>query len=150
MVLVLALAALAIYGIVFFMKRLARPKEPLDPHLKVLARVSLGSDSFAAVVSVGAKAWLVGGGSGGVNLISEIDDTESLETMLLDDARRGAETGVRNFVDFRSILRRLGGGYRDAGASRGKPGSPSEKGSLAEGGSLSEKLRKQRERLKGL
>jgi len=130
MVLVLALAALAIYGVVFFIKRLARPQESRDPHLKVLARVPLGNDSFAAVVSVGPKAWLVGGGSGGVNLISEIDDPESLETMLIDDARRTAESGARRFMDFRSLI------------SKGKNDAP--------GSSHAENLRKQRERLKGL
>ena len=144
MVLVLALAALAIYGIVFFIKRLARPRERRDPYLKVLARVPLGSDSFAAVVSVGAKAWLVGGGSGGVNLISEIDDPESLETMLLDDAQRAAGGGA-GFIDFRSLIKKLGGGSReDSGGARSDTGSPAEKGSLVEN------LRKQRERLKGL
>ena len=106
MVLVLALAALAIYGVVFFLKRLARPKQSRDPHLKVLARIPLSNDTFAAVLSVGSKAWLVGGSSGGVNLISEIDETESLETMLLDDARRSAEEGTRTFIDFRSLLRK--------------------------------------------
>ena len=137
MVLVLALASLAIYGVVFFIKRLARPQEIRDPHLKVLARVSLGSDSYAAVISVGPKAWLVGGGSGGVNLISEIDDTESLETMLLDDARKSAETGSGSFIDFRALLGRLRGASREAKGE--DPGS-----------THAEALRKQRERLKGL
>jgi flagellar protein FliO/FliZ len=109
MVLVLGLAALAIYGVVFFMKRLAKPQESRDPHLKLLARVPLSSDSFAAVVSVGPKAWLVGGGSGGLNLISEIDDTETLETLLLDDARRNAETEMKGFLDFNSLLQRFRG-----------------------------------------
>jgi len=137
MVLVLALAALAIYGVVFFIKRLAKPQEIKDPHLRVLARVSLGNDSFAAVVSLGAKAWLVGGGSGGVNLISDIDDTESLETMLLDDARRSAQTGP-GFIDFRALLKRLGGASREV-KNENDPDS-----------SRVEALRKQRERLKGL
>jgi flagellar protein FliO/FliZ len=138
MVLVLALAALAIYGVVFFVRRISRPRENPDPHLKVLARVPLASDSFAAVISLGAKAWLVGGGSGGVNLISEVDDVESLETMLLEDARRNAEP--RRFLDFRSLLR------------FGRDGKkfPSQDSSLAESGSLAESLRQQRERLKGL
>ena len=147
MILVLALAALAIYGIVFFIKRFARPRERRDPYLKVLARVPLGSDSFAAVVSVGAKAWLVGGGSGGVNLISEIDDPESLETMLLDDARRAAEGGT-GFIDFRSLIRRLGGA--SGGHTENPRAAQGETGSLSESGSLTEKLRRKRERLKGL
>jgi flagellar protein FliO/FliZ len=137
MVLVLAVAALAIYGVVFFIKRLARPQENRDPNLKVLARVSLGSDSYAAVVSLGAKAWLVGGGSGGVSLISEISDTDSLETLLIEDARRTAGTGAGGFIDFRSLISRL------AGSSRGKPPE-------SPGASHAENLRRQRERLKGL
>ena len=155
MVLVLALAALAIYGVVFFIKRITKPRESRDPHLKVLARVPLSSDSYAAVLSIGPKAWLVGGGSGGVNMISEIDDAETLETMLLDDARRSAETGARGFFDFRSLFRRLGGRSKDPQAGhfggevsgRFETDSPD---SLAESGSLTESLRKQRERLRGL
>jgi len=140
MVLVLALAALAIYGVVFFIKRITRPQESRDPHLKILAKVSLSNDSYAAVISVGAKAWLVGGASGGVNLISEIDEPEALETMLLDDARKTAETAGRRFPDFRSLLSRLGRSSRDGNA--GSPGNADS--------THAENLRKQRERLKGL
>ena len=135
MVLVLALAALAIYGVVFFIKRLARPKEIQDPHLKILARIPLGADSFAAVLSLGAKAWLVGGGSGGINLISEIDDTESLETLLLEDAKKNAETG-KKFLDFRALL--------------GRFSAPQDISRESPGITQAEALRKQRERLKGL
>jgi flagellar protein FliO/FliZ len=134
MVLVLALAALAIYGVVFFIKRMSRSPELRDPNLKVLARVPLGGGgAFAAVVSVGSKAWLVGGGDGGVSLIAEIDEAEALETMLLDEARKTAESGNARFPDFRSLLRRLSGGGRD-----NRPENHAES------------LRKQRDRLKGL
>jgi flagellar protein FliO/FliZ len=132
MVLALALAALAIYGVVFFIKRLARPPEARDPHLKVLASAPLGNGTFAAVVSIGSKAWLVGGGEGGVSLIAEIDEQEALESMLVDDAAK-AEVRPGRFPDFRSLLRKLGG--------------------AGQGGQLNshaETLRKQRERLKGL
>jgi flagellar protein FliO/FliZ len=132
MVLVLALAALAIYGVVFFIKRMSRSPEARDPNLKVLARAPLGGGAFAAVVSVGSRAWLVGGGDGGVSLIAEIDEAEALETMLLDDARKTAQAGNARFPDFRSLLRRLGGGAEN------RPGNPAES------------LRKQRDRLKGL
>jgi flagellar protein FliO/FliZ len=133
MVLVLALAALAIYGVVFLIKRLARPQESRDPNLKILARVQLGTDSFAAVLSVGAKVWLVGGGSGGGSLISEIDDAESIETLLLEDARKSEETGIRRYFNFASLLKRR---------PEGKEETP--------GSSHAEALRKQRERLRGL
>ena len=135
MVLVLAVAALAIYGVVFFFKRLARPQESRDPHLKLLAKVPLSSDSYAAVISVGGKAWLVGGGSGGLNLISEISDTETLETLLLDDARKNAGADFKG-LDFQSLLRRFRG---NAAARTGMPA-----------GSFSDRLRKQHERVRGL
>jgi len=144
MVLVLALAALSIYGVVFLIKRISRPKENPDPHLKVLARVPLSSDSFAAVVSLGAKAWLVGGSPGGVNLISEVEDAESLETLLLDDARKTAE--AKRYFDFRSLLR-FGRGEKKFSL---QGSSLAENASLIDNGMLSESLRKQRERLKGL
>jgi len=146
MVLVLALAALAVYGVVFFVKRMAKPRENRDPHLKVLARVSLTNETFAAVISVGAKAWLVGGSSGGVNLISEIDDPESLETMLLDDARKTAESGPRPIIDFQSLLARLKGPNRGGMNNTGNDAASPRAGN----GSLPDALRKQRERLKGL
>jgi flagellar protein FliO/FliZ len=135
MILVLALAALAIYGVVFFIKRLARPPEARDPHLKVLASAPLGSGAFTAVISVGSKAWLVGGGDGGVNLIAEIDEQEALESMLIDDARKEAENRRPRLFDFRSLLRNLGKGQA-AGSGLDK--------------SQTDALRKQRDRLKGL
>ena len=136
MVLVLALSALAIYGVVFFIKRLARTQEIRDPNLKILARVPLGNDSYAAVLSLGAKAWLVGGGSGGINLISEISDAESLETLLIEDARRTAETGIRRYFNFRSLLKR--------------PGTPPAGKDETPGITHAVDLRKQRERLRGI
>jgi flagellar protein FliO/FliZ len=94
----------------------------------------LGTDNFAAVISVGKKAWLVGGGSGaGLSLIAEIDEQEALETMLLDEAQKNAETGTGRILDFRAMLNRLG-----ANNTR------------TELGSHVDSLKKKRERLRGL
>ena len=147
MVLVLALAALAIYGVIFFIKRRFRPQELKDPHLKLLARVPLGGDSYAAVLSLGNKAWLVGGGSSGLNLISEVSDTEILETLLLGEAERNGDAAARGGLNFRSLLQRLrGNAVANAGthtASSGRKLNPLLDNSFAE------RLRKQRERLGG-
>jgi flagellar protein FliO/FliZ len=134
MILVLALAALAIYGVVFFIKRAARPRPEQNPHLKILASVPLGPGAFSAVISVGSRAYLVGGGDGGVSLIAEIDEQEALETMLIDYARREAEGRGPSLPDFSSLLRKFGG-------HKGTEGRPSPH---------AESLRKQRDRLKGL
>jgi flagellar protein FliO/FliZ len=111
-VLVLALSAAAIYGVVFFVKRLAKPPEQANPYLKVLARTPVSSGGVVAVVSVGTRAWLVGAGSGdgGVSLIAEIEDQETVDAMILDHSRSGSANGATGALNFSALLRRLGGG----------------------------------------
>jgi flagellar protein FliO/FliZ len=118
MVLVLALAAAAIYGVVFFFKRLSRPAAQKNPYLKVLASAPLSTGSSVSVVSLGNKAWLLGVGTGagssGVSLIAEITDREMVDAMLLDDSRKGPygshDGGRPKLLDFSALLHRLGGG----------------------------------------
>jgi flagellar biogenesis protein FliO len=137
MVVVLALVAVFIYIIAFFLKRffkrISYPQEEEHPYLKVIARAHLDSNRFVYVVSVGPKqAWLVGAGDGGVSLIAEIGDKETVDALLLEDSRKKNEPGSGKFPDFRSLLRRLGG---ETGNSPGP--SP-------------EDVRKRRERLRSL
>ncbi len=129
MVLTLALAAAAIYGIVFFIKKSSKQNVTKDPFLKVIAAAHLGSNRYAHIVAVGSKAWLLGSSDGGVNLIGEIDDKDLINAMLLEDSKKEAETGGK--LDFLSLLRRMG--------------LPSENRAPA-----AENIRKRRERLKGL
>ena len=131
MILVLALAAAAIYGIVYFIKRSSKQTAANDPFLKILASSHLGFNRYVHIVSVGSKAWLLGASEGGVNQISEIEDKEIIDAMLLEDSKKSAETQGR-FPDFLSILRRLG-----------TPGQTRSLNGVDE-------IRKRRERLKGL
>jgi len=131
MVLVLALAAAAIYGVIFFIKRSAKPASATDPFLKILASSHLGSNRYAHIVSVGGRAWLLGSSDGGVSLIDEIVDNDVINAMMLEDSRKSTDTLTSRFPDFVSILRRLG-----APAESHTPGT--------------DDIRKRRERLKGL
>jgi flagellar protein FliO/FliZ len=137
MVLVLALVAAAVYGLIFFLRRSMRPQNEKNPHLKILTSAHLGSNRYVYVVNVGTKAFLVGAGEGGVSLISEITDQEAIDAMLLEESRRGAEVTAARFADFRSMLNRLTGRFS---GGRGNGGTPFS----------AESLRKQRDRLKGL
>jgi len=130
MVLVLVLAASAVYGIVFFIKRSSRKKDTEDPFLKVLANAHLGSNRYAHIVSVGDKAWILGSSDGGVNLIGEIDDKDMINAMLLEDSEKSTRNQSR-FPDFLGMIRRFG-----ANAERNAPSA--------------DDIRKRRERLKGL
>jgi flagellar protein FliO/FliZ len=132
MVLTLALAAAAIYGVIFFIKRASRKGEVRDPFLKVLAGAQLSPGRNVHVVAVGSKAWLVGAAEGGVNLIAEIEDKDLLNAMFLEDSRRDAgAVPAGRVLDFKAMLRRLG-----MPAQGGAPGA--------------DNIRKRRERLKGL
>jgi len=108
MVLILALAAAAVYGVVFFIKRSSKQTGESDPFLKILAGVHLGSNRYAYVVAVGSKAWLLGSSDGGVNLIGEVDDKDVINAMLLESSKKSAEAAAGRFPDFMSIMRRFG------------------------------------------
>ncbi|MDR2158578.1 MAG: flagellar biosynthetic protein FliO [Treponema sp.] len=105
-VLMLLVVAAAIYGIIWFLKRAARPSAGRDPYLKVLSTVPLGGSRFIHVVAFGSKAWLIGTGEGGPRLIAELQDPDTLNAMLMEYSRR-SEAGGR-FDDFKSLLRRFG------------------------------------------
>jgi flagellar protein FliO/FliZ len=107
-ILTLAVVAAAIYGIIFFIKRLSRGRGLQDPFLRILASTALGANRGAHIISVGSQAWLVGSGENGVNLISEIGDKDILNAMLLEDSRKSAITAAGGKLDFRALLGRLG------------------------------------------
>jgi flagellar biogenesis protein FliO len=132
MVLVLALAAAAIYGIVILIRRSQKPREdPTSTPLRVLARAPLGASRSVYAVAVGTQGWLVGTGEGGVSLIAEIQDKDALNAMLLDESRQAAASPER--LSFARILENLRGGGGDGGLNLG-----------------ADRVRKSRERLKGL
>ena len=130
MVLVHALVAAAVYGIVLFIKRSSKKKDTEDPFLKVLANTHLGFNRYAHIVSVGEKAWLVGSSDGGVNLIGEIDDKDVINAMLLEDSEKSTRNQSR-FPDFLGMIRRFG--------AQAESSAPS-----------ADDIRRRRERLKGL
>jgi len=130
MVLVLALAAAAVYGVVFFLRRSTKKINSDDPFLKVLANAHLGSNRYAHIVSVGDKAWLLGSSDGGVNLIGEIEDKDVINAMLLEDSTK-VERNQSRLPDFFGMIRRF-----SAQAERSAPSA--------------DDIRRRRERLKGL
>ncbi|MDR1420517.1 MAG: flagellar biosynthetic protein FliO [Treponema sp.] len=128
MILVLVVVALAVYGVMFFIKKAPKSSPQADPNLKILSTAGLGAGHFVHVISVGEKAWLVGSADTGVNLIAEITDQNAISAMLLERGRRNAEGPGR--LDFKTLLLRMGiQGPRPPGADN---------------------VRRRRERLRGL
>jgi flagellar protein FliO/FliZ len=109
-VLTLGLVAVAIYGLVFFLKKQSGARVEADPYLKVLARTAVTPKAAAVVISVGDKAWLAGVTDEQVSLITEITDKEVVDAMLLDAANREIAAQSRR-LDFRALLAKLSGGF---------------------------------------
>jgi flagellar protein FliO/FliZ len=133
-ILTLALAAAAIYGLVYLVKRAARGGRRQDPFLKVLASTPIATNRSVHIIAAGSQAWLVGAAENGVNLISEIQDKDLLNAIFLEDSRKSADSnnlGGGRFPDFGSLLRRFG-----VSVEAGPPGP--------------DNIRKRREKLKGL
>jgi flagellar protein FliO/FliZ len=109
-VLILGLVAVAVYGLVFFLKKQSAVRVEADPYLKVLARTALTPKTAAVVVSVGDKAWLAGVTDEQISLITEITDKEVVDAMLLDAANREIAAQSRR-IDFRAVLSKLSGSF---------------------------------------
>jgi flagellar biosynthetic protein FliO len=149
-VLLLILAAAAIYGVVYAVKKFSRPRGTRDPYLRVLATTQLGPNRFVHVVALGTRGWLVGSGEGGISHIADITEQEALDTLFLEESRRLA-LGPGRPGNFRSLLRRLGR------MNSGMPAEPAGPESLSaespapgEGEALAENIRRRRDRLRGL
>jgi flagellar protein FliO/FliZ len=119
-VLILALVATAIYGLVFLLKKQSAVRAVTDPYLKVLARTALTPKTAAVVVSVGDKAWLAGVADEQVSLITEITDKEVVDAMLLDAANREIAAQSRR-LDFRALLAKLSGSFARSQPPSGSP-----------------------------
>jgi flagellar protein FliO/FliZ len=143
-VIVLAVAAAAIYGVVYFIKRKKTGELPDDTYLKVLARTPINVKTAAAVIAVGGNAWLVGLSETNVSLISEITDKETVDAMLLAYSGRNAPSNKA--ANFSALLRRFAGGSGDRRDTQEAADTPAD--TPADIPPLN--LRRNRERLKNL
>jgi flagellar protein FliO/FliZ len=137
-IVVLLLAAGAIYGLVYFLKRIARPQERGDPNLRVLATAHLGQNRFVHAIILGTKVWLVGSSDGGFTRIADIEEQDAIDALLLEESRRNAGAGPGHFPGFRALLRRF------------SPSSGEGPGTGFTGPSAADNIRKRQDRLKGL
>jgi flagellar protein FliO/FliZ len=95
----LAIVALAIYGVVYFLKSGKRKAQSGNEYLKLLASIPLTPKTAAAVISIGNKAYLTGISESQVSLLAEVSDQELIDTMLLEYARGAAarQAGINFF-----------------------------------------------------
>ncbi|MCX7950224.1 MAG: flagellar biosynthetic protein FliO [Treponemataceae bacterium] len=136
LVLILGVVAAAVYGVVYFFRRLSRPTHQETSTLRLVASVHLGSNRFVHIIAVGRKAYLVGASDGGVHPIADIEDQETLDALFLEESEQQSRRSQRA-LDFKKFLASWGYGKEHGGKAR--------KESFE-----AEEIRKQRERLKRL
>lgn len=83
MVLVLGGVIAAIYGIFFLLKRVGNPKSQPNNLITVLTTQNLQGSRALHLIEVGNEVYLVGSSDGGVNLVSRIEDGETLDQIRL-------------------------------------------------------------------
>jgi flagellar protein FliO/FliZ len=107
MLLILAAVVGVIYLLFFLLRRGAGKKIQENDLIKVLGSRSLGGNRALHLIDVGGSVFLVGSAEGGVRLISQITEKESLDTLRLK-AAEGGHTITRSFQDMLSGLFRRG------------------------------------------
>ncbi len=103
MLIILAAVVGAIYLLFWILRRTAGRKITENDLIHVLGSRSLAGNRSLHLVEVGSSVFLVGASDGGVELISEITDKESLDSVKLKAAEE-APGGRKNFQQLLSEI----------------------------------------------
>ena len=93
MLIILACVVGVIYLLFWILRRSSGKKIQENDLIRVLGSRSLAGNRALHLVEVGGCVYLVGASDGGVQLISEITDKESLDSVKLKAAEQPASTG---------------------------------------------------------
>ncbi len=158
MVLVLGGVIAAIYGVFFLLKRVGNPRTQPDSLINVLSTQNLQGNRSLHLVEVGNEVFLIGSADGGVQLVSRIDENETLDAIHLYRSQMSAGTKT-----FQNALKGIFSKANTAEPQPATAGSSSSGGSGATAGPSSAAgnsgdnlggsalfLQKQRERLKNM
>jgi flagellar biogenesis protein FliO len=107
MILILAVVVVVIYLVFWLVRKGSGRKVPENDLIKVLGSRGLAGNRAMHLVEVGSSIFLVGSSDGGVGLIAEITDKESIDTLRLQSAESGAG-GKRTFQQILAEIFRPG------------------------------------------
>ncbi|MCK5152886.1 MAG: FliO/MopB family protein [Spirochaetales bacterium] len=131
MLLVLGAVLGFIYLIFFLLKKAGKPGKISDSTINVISTQNLESGRSLHLIEIGPQIFLIGSGESSVQLISEITNQETLDTIKLDKSVRSESNNT--FTDiFRGVFKK-----DNAGISLSEPGQISF-------------MKKQRERLRNM
>jgi len=97
-IVILSIFILALYMLFRFIKRKRDFGVGSGETVRVLARQSLGGSKTVDVVEVGRRVFVLGNADSAINLIAEINDEETLESLRQDFSRAGS-ANAGSFMD---------------------------------------------------
>ena len=100
MILILAAVVGVIYLIYFILKKTSAPKFSENQIISVLASTPVANNRSVHLLEVGTRMFLVGVSDSAINLISEIDDKESVDEVHL----RVSAEGPRSRANFSEVF----------------------------------------------
>jgi flagellar protein FliO/FliZ len=104
MLFVLAAVVAVIYLIFYFLKRGLRRQLPENEIIRLLGTRNLAGNRALHLVELGKSVFLLGAAEGGITLISEVKDQETLDMLRLERSKAAVPTqGFGHF--FQSILK---------------------------------------------
>ena len=146
-VIVLAIVCAAIYGVVWLLKKTTVVNAANDPYLKSVSSITLAPNKTVQVVTIGSKGYLIGVTDQSINLIDEITDTELIDAMNLESARKASEPPA----SFASVLSTFLPGSKSHAAKPMESGAADVAAEAEEPSfSAADVIKRQRERLTGV
>ncbi len=116
MILILGFVIALVYGFFWLLKRFSGVKAEREDVIHIISTRPLKGDTALHLVETGKRLFLIGGSGNSVNLITEIDDKESI-----DEIRLAASRNPTPANGFNSLLRRRlnsDAGITDAGENK--------------------------------
>ncbi len=118
MLLILAAVVVVIYLLFWLLRRGSRGRMPESDVIRVIGSRGLTGNRSLHLVEVGTSLYLVGSAEGGVRLIAEITDKESIDSVRLKSAEEGPG-GKRGFGQVLSEIFRPAKGSFSVGEALG-------------------------------
>ncbi|MEX2443563.1 MAG: flagellar biosynthetic protein FliO [Alkalispirochaeta sp.] len=126
MVLVLLMVVGAVYGVVMLLRRrVGSESDDSDSPIRILASRNLGGNRDLHVVMIGKRVMLLGGGDSGVQLLTTVEDQETIDELVL--AHSTAHPGQRR--TFGGLLGQWINNFTVPGTQTHMPGGGSGRGS---------------------
>jgi len=120
MILILAGVLILIYAIFHFMRKAGGPKFQSNNLITMHASLGLGGSKSVHLIETGQEFFLLGAAENGVNLISKIEDKESVDDLRFKISTTEAPLEARNFADIFSRLFNRGDSDVNLGKSMSK------------------------------